>query len=285
MEKPDTERDVFKDAQDPKIPEKPEGCFSNGSEIFRVGVRLPPFWPQEPAVWFAQVESQFTISGITTDATKFHYVLAQLEHQYAAEVKDLIVTPPATNKYDKLKSELIKRLSASREKAVKQLLIHEELGDRKPSQFMRHLQHLAGPAIPNEFLKTIWTSRLPRNIQTVIAAQPGTSLEALSDLADRIHEIVPPDSHVASTSANNGTLDELTKQISALTQQVAALTSQGSERSRLRTRINQRERSTSRSESSYRKFPTCWYHFKFGAKASRCVKPCDFKPENPKGGR
>lgn len=150
------------------------GSRSSGSDICRVAARLPPFWPQEPAVWFAQVEGQFLLAGITTDETKFYYVLSTLEYQYAAEVK-----------YEKLKSELIKRLSASREREVKQLLVHEELGDRKPSQFLRHLRHLAGPNMPDDFLKTIWTSRLPQNIQTVVASQPQSTLESLAELADR----------------------------------------------------------------------------------------------------
>ncbi|XP_048001859.1 uncharacterized protein LOC125238564 isoform X2 [Leguminivora glycinivorella] len=119
--------------------------LSTGADTFRVGVRLPPFYRQDPAVWFAQVEGHFILSKITSDATKYYYILSQLDHEYAAEVKDVIVNPPAEGKYEKLKAELISRLSASREKELKRLLVHEELGDRKPSQFLRHLQHLAGP--------------------------------------------------------------------------------------------------------------------------------------------
>lgn len=160
-------------------------------DISRIAVRPPPFWPEEPTVWFAQLEGNFNLAGIKDDDTKYYYVQSTLEHRYAAEVKDIIVSPPAKNKYEKLKSELIKRLSASREKEVQQLLIHEKLGDRRPSQFLRHLQHLAGPNVPKDFLKTIWTSRLPSSIQTVIASQPQSDLDALADLADKVHDIVP----------------------------------------------------------------------------------------------
>lgn len=109
----------------------------------------------------SQAEAQFVLSKITTDKAKFYYVSGQLDHQYAVEVKDIVTTPPATGKYEKLKTELIKRLSASQENKVKQLLIHEELGDRKPSQFLRHLLHLAGPAVPKDCIRTLWSSRLP----------------------------------------------------------------------------------------------------------------------------
>ncbi|XP_050679662.1 uncharacterized protein LOC126975704 [Leptidea sinapis] len=164
----------------------------NNSDVFRVGVRIPPFWPEEPAVWFAQIEGQFILSNVTSDSTKFYYVISQLDHQYAAEVKDIIISPPATDKYEKLKSELIKRLTTSRERKIKQLLMHEDLGDRKPSQFLRHLQSSAGKTIPEELIRTIWSSRLPNNLQTIVALQKDSALETVADLADHVHDIAPP---------------------------------------------------------------------------------------------
>lgn len=247
------------------------------SDIFRVGVRLPPFWADEPAVWFAQIECSFALSGVKDDDTKYHYVSAQLEHRYTAEVKDILVNPPAKGKYEKLKSELIKRLSASREKELTQLLMHEELGDRRPSAFLRHLQHLAGPNIPDDFIKTVWTSRLPGNIQIVVASQPESSLTALADLADKVHDLVPPKPQVASADAVPGSMiEKLSKEIAELSRQVQALSSKDS-RSRSRER-SQRDRSNTRSQSNYRKFPTCIFHHRYGDKARRCLKPCDYQP-------
>ena len=75
--------------------------------INRVGIRVPPFWPEKPAVWFAQLEVQFALSNIMLDATKFYYVISQLENKYAAEVEDVITNPPPTGRYDRIKAELI----------------------------------------------------------------------------------------------------------------------------------------------------------------------------------
>ena len=135
-------------------------------------LRLPPFWPEEPDIWFAQIEAQFENAGVTNDVTKYNCVVGHLDPQFSKEVKDVILSPPATNRYLKLKTELVRRLSASQELKVKQLLTHEKLGDRKPSQFLRHLQGLAGPTVPEDFVRTIWCSRLPANTQTLLASQP-----------------------------------------------------------------------------------------------------------------
>lgn len=254
------------------------------SDLYRVGVRLPPFWREDPAIWFRQIECNFAISAIKDDETKYNYVIAQLENRYAAEVRDIIVSPPPKNKYETLKTELIKRLSASREKEVKQLLIHEELGDRRPSQFLRHLQHLAGTDVPVDFLRTIWTSRLPSNLQTIIASQPGMNLQALADLADKVHELAPATAQVASADVvPSTTLDEMARQIAELTRQVKTLTARDHRRSRSQTRDNKRERSNTRTQSNYRKFPTCFYHYKFGKDARKCSPPCDFNKGNFQG--
>lgn len=235
--------------------------------IFRVGVRPPPFWAEEPAVWFSQLEGNFILSGIKDDDTKFYYVTSTLEHRYAAEVKDIIVSPPKTDRYERLKTELIKRLSASREKEVKQLLMHEELGDRRPSQFMRHLQRLAGPTVPDEFIKTIWTSRLPTALQPIIVSQKTADLQALADLADSVHEIVPSTPQVSMASAQTeSVLQSMARQISELSRQVEALSSRDY-RSRSKSRRHSPDRKTTRSQSNYRKFPVCWYHSKYGKKS------------------
>lgn len=261
--------------------------YDTSSELFRVSVRIPPFWPSDPEIWFAQIEAQFANANITTDLTKYNYVVSNLDSQYATEVRDIIISPPHNGRYEKIKSELIKRLTASQEKKVKQLLLHEELGDRKPSQFLRHLKSLAGDKTPEDFLKTIWISRLPSSIQTVLAGNPtSTSLDVLADLADRIQEIAPP--QVASTSASTpDPLQAMAREIAELRKEMQALRSQPARAYRRSPSSSRSQRnrssSASRSHSSYRKFPNCWYHNKFGSKAVKCVAPCDFKSENTRG--
>lgn len=277
-------------AEEPSVVTKTEQQDPTPAEVLRVGVRVPQFLVEEPALWFAQIEGQFILSRITSDETKFYYVAAQLEPPYAREVKDIITNPPRTDKYLKLKTELIRRLSASQEKRIQQLLNHEELGDRKPSQFLRHLQNLAGASAASDFIKTLWSSRLPINVQTVIASQlTDLPLDKLAELADKVHEIAPMSPQVASTStAALESHDSMAKQISELTRQVALLTTQLNRRGR--SKSHSRLRSRSRSKSYRPKqpppnHPHCFYHYTYGAKANKCKQPCTFKAENLQGGR
>lgn len=52
-------------------------------------------------MWFAQVENQFTFAGLPSS----DYVARHLDQYYAAEVRDILVNPPPTEKHEKLKAE------------------------------------------------------------------------------------------------------------------------------------------------------------------------------------
>ena len=119
----------------------------DANAVNRVAVRIPTFWERNPGTWFKQLESQFALAGITQDVTKYHYVCGNLDSRFADVVMNVINDPPATGRYETLKRELISRLSVSREQNIRTLVDGEELGDRKPSVFLRHLQTLAGDTV------------------------------------------------------------------------------------------------------------------------------------------
>ena len=70
--------------------------------VSAVSVKLPPFWWSDPQQWFAQVEAQCQARGTSAQRTKFDPVVASLSPEVAAEVHDLILTPPDTRPYDEL---------------------------------------------------------------------------------------------------------------------------------------------------------------------------------------
>ncbi|PNF28675.1 hypothetical protein B7P43_G08236 [Cryptotermes secundus] len=161
---------------------------SSSAEVPRRAVRLPPFWPKRPAMWFTQAEAQFTLAGTNSERIQFCHVISQLDHQYTTEVEDIILSPPEQGSYTLLRTELVRQLSSSPEQCIRQLLTVEETGDRKASQFLRYLKSLASNVSDN-IIRSVWTSRLPRNLQSILAGRNKSNLEAAALCADRISEV------------------------------------------------------------------------------------------------
>ncbi|KAF8771719.1 hypothetical protein HNY73_019099 [Argiope bruennichi] len=55
------------------MPDDNQDSASNDVTISRVGIKLPPFWKANPALWFVQLEAQFAEG--TADDTKFNYII------------------------------------------------------------------------------------------------------------------------------------------------------------------------------------------------------------------
>ncbi|XP_050519016.1 uncharacterized protein LOC126893113 [Diabrotica virgifera virgifera] len=252
---------------------------NTSASVDRISVKIPPFWPNDPEIWFLQVENQFTLENIKSDATKFNYIVANLDTAYVLEVRDIIVSPPATERYVKLKSELIKRLSASQQQKIKRLLEHEELGDRRPSQFLRHLQSLAGTTVPDNIVRSLWLGRLPVSTQAILATQAKASLDAVAELADTISEAIAPRPQISEASNTlESTIDKLTAELADMKIQLASLTqAQAQTNTYHRNRSNSRRRPYPRDSSYSREHNSdilCWYHYRFGDQAQKCSPPC-----------
>ena len=246
-------------------------CNTLGTNVAAVSIKLPPFWPSDPHVWFAQVEAQFATRHITQQQTMFDYVVSSLQPEVVTEVRDLLLTPPENTPYDALKSQLIKRTAASEQRRLQQLFHAEELGDRKPLQFLRRLQQLLGDTAHGfdpKFLRELFLQRLPSNARMVVASSSDdVSLEELAQLADRIMDVSTPTVAAVTGPSVTSELEQLRSEVTRLNALVQKL------QLPLRPQSHFRH-PRARSPSPRRPLNLCWYHYRFGDNAQKCKPPC-----------
>ena len=236
-----------------------------------VSLKLPEFWPSDPELWFARVEASFEAQGITLEKTKFGHVVRVLPAQYASEVRDIILSPP-TSPYTAIKDALKKCVCPSKRQQLQQLLHLEELGDRKPSQLLRHMLKLRGGTITeadgDEIFREIFLQKLPTHIRTVLAIHKAESLGNLADMADNMAEMQGPQQPVqvcAVQQKESSDMSEIRAELKKIWQEIQCQ-KQGSY--------------SNTSQTSTSKTDLCWYHAKFGSKATKCREPCKFQSRN-----
>nr|XP_042902991.1 uncharacterized protein LOC122270291 [Parasteatoda tepidariorum] len=84
----------------------PESAETADQQIARITVKPPPFWRANPELWFRQIESQFTLAGVTTESTKFHHVVSALQPEELAIISDIVISPPVDEPFTALKKRL-----------------------------------------------------------------------------------------------------------------------------------------------------------------------------------
>lgn len=275
----------------------------NMAENNAVALKLPQFWPNLPAHWFLQVESQFSTRGIVVEKTKYDYVISSLSQDAVASVYDIMADistsagtdHPINDPYTQLKKHLIERHTLSESSRIETLLSGLEMGDKKPSEFFRSMKTLAGTSdvVSDKLILSLWMRRLPALVQAPLKAMPKQEIADQLSMADSIYEVFRQEhrqqasiSSLSNSEPNQSTISNLVTQNKRLEKEMSELknmisrlsTNSGddSHRSRSRNRNNSGNRSRSRSKPNNQS-ELCWYHETYGDKASKCRKPCSFK--------
>ena len=233
--------------------------------VAAVSIKVPPFWSEQPSVWFSQLESQFTIKNITAPATKFAYVVSNLTQEVAVRIPDLIASPPR-DPYNSIKARLISMFVLSDYQKAETLVNLPSMGDQKPTVLMDKMLHLLPAGHDPCFLfKFLFLQRLPADLRVLLmndVADLPRDLAAKADILWTARSARPTN----SVSVDPG-LDP-----------VCALPPRRPSSTRPPPPTVS---SSARSNQGY-----CWYHAKYGAKAHKCESPCSWRPSgNSRSGR
>lgn len=266
------------------------------NDLGRINVRIPAFWPEHPELWFIQLEAQFALQRVTSEITRYRWVIANLEPRYATEILDLITSPPENNPYSTIRLALITRLTESRQARLHQLLAGQELGDRRPSQMLRHLRSIDS-TVPENIVRTVWLDHLPEAVRTVVTTQMEMPADQLGQIADSVFDVVggvrlAAVSNQRADLQNNNNRPGIIQttpvpndnrsfnpQVSAIERQVAELTRQVTAfiaHDRRFNRSQPKPKAAQQNSNNGNNGRLCWFHFRFRERARKCIEPCNW---------
>lgn len=233
---------------------------------------LPTMTEDNIEAYFYSLDFWFDASSVTNDARKFNIVLASVPPTKLMELRPIIDGQPANAKYKYIQEKLIEHFSDSQQRRLQRVLKDMVLGDRRPSELFNIMKQAAGTTLSDSVLHDLWVSRLPPYVQAAIIATNVVITEKIK-IADSIIETIGMrDSQLHEVSAVNE-VSNLKLEIAELAKQVQSLLS--SKEHRFRPRSRSRSRGPYTDSSKANKI-VCWYHNKFGEKATKCREPCNF---------
>ena len=188
--------------------------------------------------------------------------------------------PAPVDIYEQVKNKLITTFGTLAEERLWKLIKGQVYTGGKPSLMLNALRAL-NVNCGNDILKTVFLEQLPSNCRAVLSVSGIEDLNELADLADKFMDAIDPGAHsVSAVSTPASTLEKLASDVARLSVEIAKLKPKSS-RSRSRGRSKSRNKAnTAVSDNSEKALESgfCRLHRKYGAQATRCYKPCSWKP-------
>ena len=208
--------------------------------VMAVRLKLPPFYVNNASFWFHFADQQFFICNISTDATKFSYLVTSLQEDVAHRVMDEIESPPETGQYENLKRALLRHFTLTPAEMAAALLDLPGLGNQKPSQMLQKVLslHPKGEK-PNFITHEIFLRQLPDDVRGHLTDKSELELADLATEADKFY------------ASNSG-------------RRIHAVNPRPPPNRGPATPVD----------------VTCYYHTRYGAKARNCRPPCKFAQGN-----
>ncbi len=244
-------------------------------------VRLPTFWAQAPAMWFAQAECLFQLQGVTCQVKKYCYVVTSLTHESMRRVSDLVEQRPDEDPYEVIKARLLSALQLTDYQRADKLFELPGLGARKPSELMSQMLEICPRGEEKSHLfACLFLRRLPREIRVLLTKVDHKDPKALAEQADELWALHTHDSVVAAVQELS--MDE--PALNAIKQQQSKDRSGGDKKKKYWSKKKDRSDGQGPSLTARLESGLCHAHWVYGESATSCHKPCTWQGNGKAGG-
>jgi len=247
-------------------------------------VKLPPFWPAKPKVWFTTVEAEFGTYYVNESRARFNLVIKALSEEAMERAAAIVEDPDAlADPYGAIKARLLEAYQMDPWESCSRLLHFRELGELKPSQMMDSMLALYRP---EHLFKAIFLGRLPSDMRDHVQREASRlGCRELAAYADTIWQSRNATrANVLASLPLPPTPDPVTEDLS---EAVAAVKISGGKKpfSKVGKKWSGAKRQPPRQggpkESDKKGGSVCWRHLKFREKAWGCEDPaCYLFPGN-----
>ena len=146
-------------------------------------MKPPPFYRQNPAVWFRQIESQFVLAQVTNEVTKFHHIMAHLPEDVALNLD------PSVGEYAALKELVLQLYQRTRSELMEEALGNVTLDGQKPSLCVVRIKrklvecHLDPD---DDLIKHKLLQAMPFHTRAALAGHQKLDLTTFASIADSV---------------------------------------------------------------------------------------------------
>ncbi len=219
-------------------------------------IKLPAFWPEDPASWFRLAEGQFALRNVADPVTRYYHVLAALSVDSVRLVRHVLHDDTGPESYD-----------------------------RKPSVMLAEmLEYCPTGESTTAVFAFLCLQRLPREIRVLLSEDDPANMRAIAEKADRLIAMHVPQSHDTCAAVAADDLSEDADLVATL-QGARSRKDKGSKRPQQiphqQKELGRRIDLAKKGPAAERPFRTsmCHYHAKFGERARHCQEGCTW-PEN-----
>jgi hypothetical protein len=241
-------------------------------------MKLPPFWPHAPALWFAQAECQFTVRGVEDEFQRYCLVVSVLPHESLRLVADIVETPPPTHQYTAIKERLLASHQLTGYQRAEKLFAMPDLGARKPSDLMAAMLEICPRGEEKtELFACLFLQRLPRELRILLARADHKDPKALADEADKLWGMhVTPADQLAALAVDAEQPESTLAAMRPAADYARGRSGRG-RRGRGAGAGGQRPPLESQASKEARLAAgLCIKHWRFGEQANSCVQPCSW---------